>query len=104
MIIYGYGFVVDLLIKYCKDVGNNIFFHSSIAIQPFVGSWPILQFRNIFYTGSRTSWKSDQPVARVPIIQFNSIQFNSIRVYLRANLTAQRRITELARIHRNTQK
>jgi hypothetical protein len=27
-----------------------------------------------------------------------------IRVYLRANLTAQRPITKLARVHRNTQK
>jgi hypothetical protein len=34
----------------------------------------------------------------------NSIKFNSIRVYLRANLTAQRPITKLARVHRNTQK
>jgi hypothetical protein len=30
--------------------------------------------------------------------------FNSIRVYLRANITAQRPITKLARVHRNTQK
>jgi hypothetical protein len=30
------------------------------------------------------------------------IQFNSIRVYLRANLRAQRPITKLARVHRNT--
>jgi hypothetical protein len=29
---------------------------------------------------------------------------NSIRDYLRANLTAQRPITKLARVHRNTQK
>jgi hypothetical protein len=32
----------------------------------------------------------------------NSIQFNSILVYLCANLTAQRPITKLARVHRNT--
>jgi hypothetical protein len=32
------------------------------------------------------------------------IQFNSIRVYLHANLTAQRPITKLAQIQRNTQK
>jgi hypothetical protein len=32
------------------------------------------------------------------------IQVNSVRVYLRANLTAQRPITKLARVHRNTQK
>jgi hypothetical protein len=31
------------------------------------------------------------------------IQFNSIHVYLRANLTAQWPITKLARVHRNTQ-
>jgi hypothetical protein len=30
------------------------------------------------------------------------IQLNSIRVYLSANLTAQRPITKLARGHRNT--
>jgi hypothetical protein len=29
----------------------------------------------------------------------NSIQFNSIRVYLRAHLTAQGPITKLARVH-----
>jgi hypothetical protein len=33
----------------------------------------------------------------------NSIQFNSIRVYLRANLTAQRPISKLAREQRKTQ-
>jgi hypothetical protein len=32
------------------------------------------------------------------------ILFNSIRVYLRGNLTAQRPVTKLARVHRNTQK
>jgi hypothetical protein len=32
------------------------------------------------------------------------LQFNSIRVYLRANLTAQRPITKLARVHRNIKK
>jgi hypothetical protein len=34
----------------------------------------------------------------------DSIQFNLIRVYLHANLTSQRPITKLARVHRNTQK
>jgi hypothetical protein len=28
-----------------------IHFHSSMALQPFVGPWPLLQFRNLFYTG-----------------------------------------------------
>jgi hypothetical protein len=31
------------------------------------------------------------------------IQFNSVRVYLRANLTAQRPITKFARVCRKTQ-
>jgi hypothetical protein len=34
----------------------------------------------------------------------NSIQFNSIFVYLRANLTAQKPVTKLARIRRNNNK
>jgi hypothetical protein len=34
----------------------------------------------------------------------NSIQFNSILVYLRANLTAQKPITKLARVRRNNNK
>jgi hypothetical protein len=38
--------------------------HSSIVIQPYVGSWPLLQSRNLFYTDCRTPWTCDQPVAR----------------------------------------
>jgi hypothetical protein len=33
-----------------------------MALQPFVGPWPLLQFRNIFYTDGRTPRTSDQPV------------------------------------------
>jgi hypothetical protein len=33
-------------------------------LQPFVGPWPRLQFRNYFYTDGRTPWIGDQPVAR----------------------------------------
>jgi hypothetical protein len=40
------------------------FIQTSMALQPVVGSWPLLQFRNLFYTVSRTTWTSDQPVAR----------------------------------------
>jgi hypothetical protein len=40
------------------------FIHLSMALQPFVGPWPLLQFRNRFYADSRTPWTSDQPVAR----------------------------------------
>jgi hypothetical protein len=35
-----------------------------MALQPFVGPWPILQFRNHFYTVGRTPWTNDQPVAK----------------------------------------
>jgi hypothetical protein len=41
-----------------------LFIYSSMALQPFVGPWPLLQFRNLFYTDSRTPWSSDQSVAR----------------------------------------
>jgi hypothetical protein len=36
----------------------------SMSVEPFVGPWPLLQFRNIFYTDGRSLWTSDQPVAR----------------------------------------
>jgi hypothetical protein len=35
-----------------------------MALQPFVGPWPLLQFRDLFYTDSRTPLTSYQPVAR----------------------------------------
>jgi hypothetical protein len=36
-----------------------------MALQPFVGPWPLLQFHNLFfYTVGRTPWTSDQSVAR----------------------------------------
>jgi hypothetical protein len=44
----------------------TLFIHSTMALQPFVEPWPLIQFRNHFYTDSRTPWTSDQPVARPP--------------------------------------
>jgi hypothetical protein len=35
-----------------------------MALQPFVGPWPLLQFRNHFYTDGTTPWTGDQPVAK----------------------------------------
>jgi hypothetical protein len=35
-----------------------------MALQPLVGPWPLLQFRNHFYTDGITPWTSFQPVAR----------------------------------------
>jgi hypothetical protein len=49
-----------ILILSCKFT----FIHSSVALQLFVGSWPLLQFRNIFYRAGRIPWANDQPVAR----------------------------------------
>jgi hypothetical protein len=37
---------------------------SSMALQAFVGPWPLLHFRNLFYTDCKTSWTSYQPVVR----------------------------------------
>jgi hypothetical protein len=86
MIIYGYEFVVDLLIKYYKDVVNNILFYSSMSLQPFVGPWLLLQFHNMFYTDGRTPWTSDQPVERIIKIITTS---NSIFVFTRCYVIAQ---------------
>jgi hypothetical protein len=37
--------------------------HSSMALQPFVGPWPLLQFRNLFfYTGGRTPGTGISPL------------------------------------------
>jgi hypothetical protein len=44
--------------------------HVATAISSIYGStalfepWPLLQFRNLFYTDGRTTWSNDQPVAR----------------------------------------
>jgi hypothetical protein len=41
-----------------------IYLHSSVVLQAYVGPWPFLQFRHLFYTDNRTPWTGDQPVAR----------------------------------------
>jgi hypothetical protein len=35
-----------------------------MALKPFVRPWPLLYFRNLFYTDGRTPWTGDKPVAR----------------------------------------
>jgi hypothetical protein len=35
-----------------------------MALQPFVGPWPLLQFVMFFYTNGRIPWTGNQPVAR----------------------------------------
>jgi hypothetical protein len=53
---------VQLPVHYSLYLSSVI--HSSMALQPFVGTWPLLQFRNLFYTDGRTPLTSDQPIAR----------------------------------------
>jgi hypothetical protein len=48
------------------------FILSSMALQPFAGRWPLLQFRNHIYTDGRTPWTSDQPVSRPLSAQDNT--------------------------------
>jgi hypothetical protein len=43
---------------------NNSFINSSMALQHSVGTWPLLQFRNLFPTDGRTPWTIDKPDAR----------------------------------------
>jgi hypothetical protein len=52
-------------IECCIYIYTSIFFvHLSMAVQPFVGPSPLVDFRNLFYTNGRTPWTGDQPVAR----------------------------------------
>jgi hypothetical protein len=51
-----------------------------MALQPFVGPWPLLQFRNRFYTDGRTTWTSDQTVAR-PLLKHRTIRTQNKRLH-----------------------
>jgi hypothetical protein len=64
--IYGLGLPLQYLSSYDGEYFIHSFIHSSVALQPFVGPWPLLQFRNLVYTVGRTPWTSDQPVTRPP--------------------------------------
>jgi hypothetical protein len=57
-------FSCNLSYNSLASLGFIIGIHSLMAQQPFIGPWPLLQFRNLFYTDGRTPWTSDQPVAR----------------------------------------
>jgi hypothetical protein len=56
------------------------FIHSSLALQPFVEPWPLLQFRNLFYTDGWTPWAGDQPVAR-PLPTYRTTQTQNKRTH-----------------------
>jgi hypothetical protein len=55
---------------------------SSVALQPFVGLWSLLQFHNPFYTVGRTPWTSDQPVAR-PLLTHRTTPTQNKRTHRR---------------------
>jgi hypothetical protein len=47
-------------------------FYLSMAVQPFVGPWPLFQFLDL-YTVGRTPWTGDQPVSR-PLPAYRTVQ------------------------------
>jgi hypothetical protein len=49
-----------------------------MAVQPFVGPWPLFQFRNPIY--GRTPWTGDQPVAR-PLITHRTAHKHRIKAH-----------------------
>jgi hypothetical protein len=54
-----------------------------MALQPFIGLWPLFQFRNLFYVEGRTPWTNDQPVAR-PLPTQRTIQTQNKRTDIHA--------------------
>jgi hypothetical protein len=65
------------------DVFIHSFIHSSMALQPFVTPWRLLQFRNQYYTGGRTPWTSDQPVA-MPLSTHRTTQTHNAHTHIHA--------------------
>jgi hypothetical protein len=51
-----------------------------MVLQPFVGPWPFLQVRNLFYTDGGTPWTSDQAVAR-PLPTHRTAQIQNKRTH-----------------------
>jgi hypothetical protein len=49
-----------------------------MTLQPFVGPWPLLQFRNLLHIDGRAPWTSDQPVAR-PLPTYRTTQTQNKR-------------------------
>jgi hypothetical protein len=56
--------LLQILRPYFRSRTIHSIFLSSMAVQSFVGPWPLLQFRNLFYTDRRIHWTSDQLVSR----------------------------------------
>jgi hypothetical protein len=58
---------------------THSFIDPSMALQPFVGPWPLLHFRNLFYTDGKTPWTNAQSVARRTYTQDNTNRINAHR-------------------------
>jgi hypothetical protein len=57
---------LSIYMSVCLSVylsSNYLSIDLSMALQPFVGPWPLFQLLD-FYTVGRSPWTSDQPVAR----------------------------------------
>jgi hypothetical protein len=44
-----------------------------MALEPFVGPWPLFQLLDLLYTAGRTPWTRDQPIAR-PLPAYSTTQ------------------------------
>jgi hypothetical protein len=59
-------------------MSNENLHHPSMALQPFVGPWPLLQFRYLFYTDGMTPWTGDQPLAKtLPTHRHSRLEWDS---------------------------
>jgi hypothetical protein len=57
------------------------FYFFSMALPDHSGAWPLIQFRNLFYTDGRTSRTRDQPVAR-PLSKHRTTQTQNKRTQI----------------------
>jgi hypothetical protein len=62
----------------------------SMALQPFVRPWPLVQFLNLYIAG-RTPWKGDQPVAK-PLLAYTGQHKHRINAHTHASKEFQPRI------------
>jgi hypothetical protein len=46
--------MMELMQRFSTCGSVDSFIHSSMALEPFVGPWPLLQFRNLSYTDGKT--------------------------------------------------
>jgi hypothetical protein len=75
--------VIPQKTKFTTSIASVFSTHSfqpSMALQNFIGPWPLLRFPNLFYTGGRTPWTTDQPIAR-PLPTHRTTQTQTKRIH-----------------------